>query len=153
MIHSRDVTFVESERGWQDMPEESKQEQVVSISVPIDNNYLSNEQPDERSAISESTTMNMSNQESSDVNGMPQPVSLEESTSSGEAVESDSDEEEVQVVDDVQELHRYDLRDRTPKVKPAKYTMATKNSGDESRRASTLEELMFQCGPRWNDDR
>jgi hypothetical protein len=75
---------------------------------------------------------------------------LEDSISNEENL---SGEEEMQNERDEQPTSRYDLRERTSRIRPEKYTMVVERSKEKKRRASTLEELTAKVGHRWNDDR
>jgi hypothetical protein len=152
MVHSRDVRFVENERGWKEVNEIEDQQTSVSIQIP----FTSEEENDKnlnRASI-ESMETNITNTFGNVT--LQENDNIEEgndSTGTISLVESSSEDETGNDITDKPSTSRYDLRKRTLKVKPTKYSMITEKSDEKPRRASTLEELMREYGPKWNDDR
>jgi transposase InsO family protein len=152
MVHSRDVRFIENECGWREVNEIDDQQASVSIQMP----YTREEENDKNSNRTsiESTEMDATdNFENVIQQGKDNIQDGNDSTRIISLIESSSEEETGNDTADRPGTSRYDFRERTLKVKPTKYSMVTENSDQKPRRASTLEELMKEYGPKWNDDR
>jgi transposase InsO family protein len=144
MVHSRDVVFAEDKRGWEDIPEDDQQEKSASIKIFIeeDKDKISNNETTETANTTQMTEQGNISSEGASF--------IEDNISNEEHL---SGEEEMQNERDEQPTSRYDLRERTSRIRPEKYTMVVERPKEKKRRASTLEELTAKVGHRWNDDR
>jgi hypothetical protein len=112
MVHSRDVRYVENERGWENIDETGKQEASVSIQIPFE--HVEENSNEVSAGLNDSnTTKNTEHVE------LQESGSIEEISQSGSvesAEESLSSEEEDDIAVQEETPHSYNLRERTLNV-------------------------------------
>jgi hypothetical protein len=154
MIHSRDVRFIENERGWKSKAKEEDKKDITEYALidlggatQIDEVVEEQDIPEDRSDQEE---------RDSEEGGNESIQSTQEEQSSEDDDQPDDDDLNVQEVvqeeDEVINIQevvedRRNLRPRTSSVKPVKYSMMAKDSKEPE---PSLEELTRKFG--WRKD-
>jgi hypothetical protein len=156
IIHSRDVKFIESEKGWihqSDKEEKTEEKQDYAlIDLGIKDTDPGNQEVEiaefQEPGDEESQTGNQESEDSEENENIIDEE-MSKSDGNGPTAEEEEEEEEEEVVDLEKDIARWNgqrnLRVRTPAIRPAKYSMVTRQP---NRVGTSVEELTRIYG--WN---
>jgi transposase InsO family protein len=158
IIHSRDVRFIENEKGWvpskdeKEINEENQDYVLIDLNINMTTPELPMGVTTEENQEEELVEMQHGGQESQDQEENVSTDGEDTSMSEDEVTEDEGGEEEEEEEEGIDETASHwkngrNLRERTPNVRPAKYSMI---AGVPKRREPTVEELTRIYG--WNKD-